>query len=127
MAEAISSSKSTLLDYFKRPTAFDDLLYVDYYREYIKLGPTDASGRGLIYNDLAGFRWKKRSYRHVVRMNMLTPRNGDVYYLRLILQHKPGRSFEELCTKEGALYDTFREAALAHGYCVDDNEAELCM
>jgi hypothetical protein len=52
---------------------------------------------------------------------------GDVFYLRLLLFHHPGRSYEDLHTVQGSLYSTFQAAAQAAGLLKDTNEGLLAM
>lgn len=56
-------------------------------------------------------------------MYSCSPREGERHFLRLLLNHIPGpTSFEFLRTYEGVVYPTFKQACLARGLLLDDNE-----
>ena len=62
------------------------------------------------------------------RVVSLSPRHGDVFYLRMILHHVPGAtSFEELRTVGGVICATYREACCLRGLLQDDREWEVTM
>jgi primosomal protein N' len=69
-----------------------------------------------------------RRFRNIAvgRLYFVSPREGERYYLCLLLHHVRGaRSYDELKTFEGVLYPSFQEAAKAHR--CDDNEWRLCL
>jgi protein-disulfide isomerase-like protein with CxxC motif len=54
---------------------------------------------------------------------------GDIWYLRLILIHRPIISFDDAKTGKAPTftkYRTFQEAAISHELVTDKNEAETC-
>lgn len=52
--------------------------------------------------------------RVIPRMAFMTPYNGELFYLKLLLLHVRGpTSFEYLKTVNGRVYDTFKQAARA--------------
>jgi hypothetical protein len=62
------------------------------------------------------------------RMYYAHPSSGERFYLRLLLTVVKGAtSFEDLCTFQGRLYPTFREACIAYGLTEDDNEWHQCL
>ena len=64
---------------------------------------------------------RKRSVKLVSRMYTAHIREGERYFLRVLLLHIRGAtSFEYLRTYEGTVYETFREACLARGLLQDD-------
>jgi len=74
--------------------------------------------------------WKKRKNKQfaVGRMYWVTPKAGELYYLRVLLIHVRGAtSYEHLRTVNGVIYNTYQEACLHRGYLIDDNEAVNCM
>ena len=74
--------------------------------------------------------WKKRKNKQfaVGRMYWVTPKAGELYYLRVLLIHVKGAtSYEDLRTANGVTYNTYQEACLHRGYLLDDNEAVNCM
>ena len=57
------------------------------------------------------------------RMFMVSPSEGERFYLRLLLHHVAGaQNYEMLRTVEGRVYDTFRDAASAMGLVEGNNE-----
>jgi hypothetical protein len=63
---------------------------------------------------------------HITRLQPVRLSLGDVFYLRVLLQTRPARSFEELRTVDGIIYSTFQEACLALNLFSDETEAEYC-
>ena len=63
----------------------------------------------------------------MARIKSVWPGMGEVFYIRLLLFHKPARSFEELRTIDGTLHDTFEGASRAAGLLQDANEGWLAM
>ncbi|KAG5541509.1 hypothetical protein RHGRI_021364 [Rhododendron griersonianum] len=66
--------------------------------------------------------WTERQHKNVIgRIITINPSQGELYYLRLLLNHIPcPTSYSYLRTVGGKTYSTYREAALAHGLLVDD-------
>lgn len=64
----------------------------------------------------------------ICRLPFISPRQGDLYYLRLLLLHVRGAtSFEYLRTFNDQTYRTFLEACRARGLLQDDLEWERCL
>ena len=64
----------------------------------------------------------------VGRMYSISPREGERYFLRTLLLHKPGAtSFDNLRFHDGVQYSTFRDACCALGLLSDDSEWLRCM
>ena len=63
---------------------------------------------------------------HITRLQSVRLSLGDVFYLRVLLQTRPARSFEELRTVDGILYPSFQGACLALNLFSDETEAEYC-
>lgn len=64
---------------------------------------------------------------HLSRIQPAHPSQGELFYLRTILQHRPVLSFEDARTIDDHIYPTFQEAATAMGIFADQNKAELAM
>ncbi|XP_066933722.1 uncharacterized protein [Clytia hemisphaerica] len=99
------------------------------------LNQNDPTARQILYPDIPydyvfiksrnGNKWKVRERGHgtvISRMYNASIREGERYFLRVLLLHVPGAtSFEYLRTFDGEIYPTFREACLARGLLADDN------
>ncbi|XP_052621335.1 uncharacterized protein LOC111914195 isoform X4 [Lactuca sativa] len=56
------------------------------------------------------------------------PSEGERYYLRILLSKvRCPKSYDDLKSVNGVRVKTFREAALLHGYLLDDNTQQLCL
>jgi len=57
------------------------------------------------------------------RLYNVSPKKGDLFYLRLLLTVVKGkRSFEAVRTVDGILHETYKEACIALGLASDDKE-----
>ena len=63
---------------------------------------------------------------HINQLQPVKLSFGDVFYLRVLLQTCPARSFEELRTVDGILYPSFQAACVALNLFADETEAEYC-
>jgi hypothetical protein len=83
------------------------------------IGPQENDFRTILYMDFCGpcrwddtrRVWARRSLRstQIGRMYMVCPREGERYYLRLLLCHVPGATtFNDLRTHDGELHPTFK-------------------
>lgn len=61
--------------------------------------------------------------RVVTRIHSIPPRIGELFYVRVFLQHRPAFSFEDLRMIHGRVYATYQEAATALGLFEDESEA----
>lgn len=57
----------------------------------------------------------------------MSPRTGELFYLRALLLHRPAYSFADIRTINNVLYPTFQEAASALGLFKDDLEGQEIM
>jgi hypothetical protein len=126
-----SPSASPLIRYFNRPKlrAFDNLTYIDYFQNFIlyKWNEDEALQHGETLEELI-----PSSNRHkvcprqrgikVVRIQIISPTAGELFYLRCLLTHLPARTYRDLCTVDNVLYDSFHDAALHLGLFTDQNE-----
>ena len=61
-------------------------------------------------------------------MYFVHPTAGEQYYLRMLLSIVRGAtSFENLCTVDGFLYPSFKEACIALGLLQNDEEWDQCL
>ena len=63
---------------------------------------------------------------NIIRMEMLYPSAGEIWYLRLILLNRPCSSYKDAKTFEGIVYQTFQLSAIAHKYVESEKETSLC-
>ena len=62
------------------------------------------------------------------RIFTVSPRQGECFFLRLLLHHVRGpKNFEDLRTVEGRLCHTYRDACLQRGLLKDDNAHHLAL
>jgi hypothetical protein len=121
--------------YFHRPIQFSHLTYIEFNKIYI----CDTSLRSHAQNNgqyatmnIPGI--NKTIYittrcnpiANLIRMEMLYPSAGEIWYLRLILQNRPCQSYEDARTYHGILYSTFQLSAIAHKYVDSEKETTLC-
>ncbi|KAG5550811.1 hypothetical protein RHGRI_015690 [Rhododendron griersonianum] len=73
--------------------------------------------------------WHERKDREVIgRTVTANPKEGERYYLRILLVHTPSpTSYAYLRTVHGITYDSFQDAAIAHGLLKTDDTNEKCM
>ena len=69
---------------------------------------------------------RHHNHPHITRLQPIRLSLGDVFYLRVLLQSRPARSFEQLRTVNGILYSTFQGACIALNLFSDETEAEYC-
>lgn len=103
------------------------------------LNEADPNARQLLYSDIAYHYvfdktttlWKPRqrgATNIIPRMYSVSPRDDERFYLRLLLLHVKGaRSFEDLRSIDGTMYNTFREAADARNLIANDTEWQRCL
>jgi len=134
------SFMSDLLWYFRRPRepTFNDLTYTDFYAQYYfetrrmdrPLGPDqwficDTQTRyGLRRKILIR---RQGGVKIVTRIQSIPPRIGELFYIRVLLQHRPAFGFADLRTIHNRLYSTYQEAATALGLFEDESEAFRAM
>ncbi|XP_073120706.1 uncharacterized protein [Henckelia pumila] len=71
----------------------------------------------------------RRSQNQVVgRIYVVSPSEGERFYLRILLNHVPGpKSFDYLMTVNGNVYTTFKEAAEIRGLLQHDDYVHHCL
>ena len=120
--------KTTLTEFFALCRVDDfaeTLLYVDVPKYYT--WSNKSWNRRKQGTTVAGFPVVKEA--HVLgRVYTINPRQGECFYLRLLLHHVRGPlSFANLKTVEGVLSSSFREACFRLGLLEDDNQYHLAM
>ncbi|BAH92476.1 Os04g0142700 [Oryza sativa Japonica Group] len=106
--------------------------------EYFKMNQVDPEARKLLYKEFPKhYRWitgqnvwqKRKTKRgQVGRVVYAHPREGERYYLGVLLNHVRGAtSFEDLRTLSGTTYSTFREACEKRGLVETDKSQDDCL
>ena len=143
-----ASTLSLLNRYFQRPTgyftdvsgsqrAFSDLTYAEYFtlfrltrfdirnasnpRYYDESPPTSS------VNSRMHVVQRDAMHTHLSRVNTIRPSQGELFYLRTILQSRAISSFLDARTVNGVIHETFQEAAIALGLFADQNETQYAM
>ncbi|RHZ34888.1 hypothetical protein DYB37_013160, partial [Aphanomyces astaci] len=71
---------------------------------------------------------RKNHIKVIGRIDSVSPRQKERFYIRTLLCHKYGpTSFEDLRTVHGTLYPTYEEAALSMGLLENDEEYVVCI
>ena len=71
---------------------------------------------------------RSESKPHFTRMHPVRPTAGERYYIRILLQHIPARSFEQLRTVGNVIHNNYQSAVVALGYFTnDETEAEYAI
>ena len=104
---------------------------------WFHLNTNDADANKLLYTDIplhfvyVKGNWKQRKrggQKIVVRMYTVSPKDEELFYLRLLLLHVlDATSFESLRTLNEIVYQTFKEAAWQHGLLESDTEWIQCL
>ncbi|VDP12687.1 unnamed protein product [Heligmosomoides polygyrus] len=98
---------------------------------WFQLKQTDPTAPKLLYREIPEhYRWsqgrweKRRRFEKAIgRMYTVSPREGERFYLRIMLFYTSGAtSLESIKNVHGTQYGTFKEAASAAGYFRDDEE-----
>ncbi|XP_076069186.1 uncharacterized protein LOC143041230 [Oratosquilla oratoria] len=99
---------------------------------FFKICSRDEFAAGLYYHEMPIFFvynnnksiWIERRNKSYAlgRIRVVTSKNVELFYLRLLLTHKRGpKSFTDLRTVDGHMYSTFREAMKAMGLLNDED------
>lgn len=104
--------------------------------EWFELNKRDPEARKYLYNKMPHYYvWDKQKCVWRQRVKTLKPvlgrmynvnvREGEKFYLHLLLLHKQGcTSFADICTVQGIVYNTYRDAALAMNLLKNDTMAK---
>ena len=100
--------------------------------EWFKANGRYRSARSLTYCDFPtcwswnaqGKKWcKRKRSKRIGRIYYVHPSTGELYYLRMLLMIVKGaRSYADVRTYSGVVYETFKDACAARGLLGDDNE-----
>jgi ATP-dependent DNA helicase PIF1 len=73
--------------------------------------------------------WKARQRDYAIgRVYFVQPREGERYYLRILLNTVPSpKSWEHLRTFDGVIHPTFKAACIARGLLESDEEFDICL
>lgn len=141
-----TGSLSALERYFLRPDGtfeiggitrnFSDLRYAEYFQLFRLQSYDPAKADGQLHYFLERppppnipsmhVILRRHNHPHITRLHPIRLSLGDVFYLRVLLQSRPTRSFEQLRMVDGILYSTFQEACIALNLFSDETEAEYC-
>jgi len=107
--------------------------------EFFKTNATDDTAKQYLYHEFPEhFTWNQNSKKWCQRirgegctighMYTVHPRQGDIYYLRLMLLHVRGAlSFSDLRTVNGQLCETYKDACSKLNLLEDDAEWRECL
>lgn len=105
--------------------------------QWFELNKRDVTAADWLYTDIphhytyAKNEWKKRQRggeKIVARMYTVSPKEEELFYLRMLLLHVRGAtSFESLRTFDNTTQETFKEAAAARGLLNSDQEWDNCL
>jgi hypothetical protein len=121
--------------YFHRPEVARNLKYAEFHEMYICR--TTISRRAMSHRQpglIAIPGVTKTIYctprsperKLIVRMEMLYPTAGEIWYLRTILLNRPCNNYLDARTFNGITYPSFQIAAVAQGYVQSALETSLC-
>jgi hypothetical protein len=140
-------SFSSLMHYFHRPQgnfvdsqnnthSFDSLTYAEYFQMF-RLAPYNSVHNtkqnyycetpNIINAPQQHVILRTTGHVHVARLQPILPSKGELFYLRILLRSKSGRSFDDYYTVNGVHYSSFQESAIAEGFFANDNEAEFAI
>ncbi|KAG5557451.1 hypothetical protein RHGRI_007629 [Rhododendron griersonianum] len=133
--QIVGFKKSTKLNSIANSEFFSRTMLTQFF--YMNKYNKDAKKGKFLYKDFpVAFvwstkmrRWTKRQHKNVIgRIVAINPSQGELYYLRLLLNHiRCPTSFSYLRTVGGKTYSTYREAAVAHGLLDDDKSNKKCL
>jgi hypothetical protein len=111
---------------------FNDLTYAEYYTLFrlAKYSP-EKDGKANYFIELPNDTGSPRmhvimhnaTHTHITRIRSIRPTQGELFYLRAILQTRACRSFAMARTVDDVELGSFQEAALELGLFADSNEA----
>jgi hypothetical protein len=121
--------------YFHRPVILHDLTFTQFFTQYVYTKRVNARTQDENVNYFKVqmpqittpiYICKRQGTRNLVRMLMIYPSAGKVWYLRILLINRPCASFQDALTHNGELCITFQQSALLHGYVDDQRETTMC-
>jgi hypothetical protein len=103
---------------------------------WFDLNKTDVDAKHILYTDIpydyvfVGNKWQKRKRvcKIVARIYIVSAKDEERFYLRMLLLHVPGAtSFQFLRTVDNVVYDSFKEAAFHRHLLNSDEEWYNCL
>src|SRR5882757_349837 len=130
-----NDSSSQLERYFLRPTVepFLSMTYTEYHNACVfkSLTGQEVTDDMILEVEKVGCVRQEVKLRtrgeKISRIQMMYPSAGELFYLRVLLLHKFGRSFDDLKTVDGISAPTFQEAAQLLGLIQHGDEGDHCM
>jgi len=139
-------STLSLLDrYFLQPTGtftdedgtirfFDDITYTEYFTLFhlsntttTRMANLFAERNTVIGSPSMHVIRRDHTHSHLTRIQPIHPSQGNLFYLRTILQNQSSLSFEDARTVDGFIKDTYQDTARAMGLFANRNEAQMAM
>lgn len=105
---------------------------------WFDLNRQDVNARQYIFSDIVShYTWQRNTHRWTPRKSFfnvigrlpdISPRCGELFYLRLLLNYVRGAtSYEDIRTVNGQLHDSFFEACIARHIIRHDQEYRRCL
>ncbi|KAG2209273.1 hypothetical protein INT47_005565 [Mucor saturninus] len=106
---------------------------------WFNINRTDLNANQYLYHEFPEYytwqkketvwRTRQRGFNQTIgRIYSVSPKESEKYYLRLLLNYVRGaKSFEDMRTVEGVLYETYQAAARAKGLLADDEQWDTCL
>ena len=129
-------SMSLLIRYFNRPThpRFDNMLYCDYFKEFVLYKWTEGSELGdgqflevPVPHSVRNKVCPRQVGTKISRMRMVSPTSGELFYVRCLLARRPARNFAALRNVDGVVFKSFHEAAIRFGLFTNENEGHYVL
>jgi hypothetical protein len=121
-----------MIVWMNRPIQLINLKFEEFYKtwHYVTQEPKDnVEHYTCTYPNVSKPRylvkWVKNS-EHLVRISMIYPEAGDIFYLRMILKNRAVSSWNDCLKVNGIGHTSYQEAARAAGYLIDEIEAFQC-
>jgi hypothetical protein len=123
--------------YSSRPAALSALTYTQFFTQFVYNGKLAArmtsDDENVNYFQVLMPRitaplyiCRRMGNRNLVRMLMIYPTAGEIWYLRVLLLNRPCTSFADALTYNAELCTTFQRSALLHRYVDDQKESSQC-
>ncbi len=124
--EAMEKAASKLDLYMNRPRdpELDSLTYLDFNEQYVVSTECPRNTKRKVMELHTKRHWcaKRVGEDAVARIHWVSPAQGELYYLRMLLNRFPANGFADLLQYNGTTYETFQEVAQARGLLTDDKE-----
>lgn len=130
----LEKGKATdMLMYIHRPSCLHHLMFEDFFKEWHYATKRPISTRAEFHKitfqspnkSFYIVKWIRNSTQ-LVRLNMIYPNAGELWYLRLILRNRAVISYKDAYVHDNVSYSTFQKSADAAGYLTGESEAFEC-